>query len=56
MSTFTIRVTSSATNAAGNAYGQQPDLGAPSFFDLYVTNSTDPALDRKSTRLNSSHG
>ena len=44
MSTFTIRVTSSATNAAGNAYGQQPDLGAPSFFDLYVTNSTDPAL------------
>ena len=44
MSTFTIRVTSSATNTAGTAYGQQPDLGAPSFFDLYITNSSDPAL------------
>jgi hypothetical protein len=44
MSTFTIRVTSSATNTAGTAYGQQPDLGAPSFFDLYITNSTDPLL------------
>ncbi|MDT7837383.1 SdrD B-like domain-containing protein [Aquabacterium sp. OR-4] len=44
MTTFTIRVSSSATNAAGTAYGQQPDLGAPSFMDLVVTNSTDPVL------------
>ena len=44
MSIFTIRVTASATNAAGTAYGQQPDLGTPSFLDLYVTNSTDPSL------------
>src|SRR3990167_8975762 len=44
MSTFTIRVTSSATNAAGTAYGQQPDLGAPSFLDMVVTNSTDPNI------------
>ncbi len=44
MSTFTIRVTSSATNTAGTAYGQQPDLGAPSFLDMVVTNSTDPLI------------
>ncbi|WP_367154843.1 SdrD B-like domain-containing protein [Methylomonas sp. HYX-M1] len=44
MSTFTIRVTSSATNKAGTAYGQQPDLGAPSFLDMIVTNSTDPVI------------
>ena len=44
MSTFTIRVTSSATNVAGTAYGQQPDLGSPSFMDLYITGSTDPLL------------
>ena len=44
MSTFTIRVTSSATNVAGTNYGQQPDLGAPSFLDMVVTNSTDPLI------------
>ena len=44
MSTFTIRVTSSATNTAGTAYGQQPDLNAPSFLDMEVTNSTDPRI------------
>ena len=44
MSTFTIRVTSSATNAAGTAYGQQPDLGAPSYLDMIVTDSSDPLL------------
>jgi len=44
MSTFTIRVTSSATNIAGTAYGQQPDLGAPSFLDMVVTGSTDSLL------------
>ncbi len=44
MSTFTIRVTSSATNTAGTNYGQQPDLGAPSFFDMIVTGSSDPML------------
>ena len=44
MSTFTIRVTSSATNSAGTAYGQQPDLGAPSYWDVYISNSTDPSL------------
>ncbi len=44
MSTFTIRVTQSATNVAGTAYGQQPDLGAPSFFDMYVTDSSDPNI------------
>ena len=44
MSTFTIRVTSSATNTTGTAYGQQPDLGAPSFLDMYITGSTDPNM------------
>ena len=44
MSTFTIRVTSSATNAAGTGYGQQPDLGAPSFWDMIVSGSTNPLL------------
>ncbi|MDD2761871.1 MAG: SdrD B-like domain-containing protein, partial [Methylomonas sp.] len=44
MSTFTIRVTSSASNAAGTGYGEQPDLGAPSFLDLVVSNSTDPKI------------
>ena len=44
MSTFTIRVTSSATNVAGTAYGQQPDLLAPSFFDMIVTGSSDPLI------------
>ena len=42
MTTFTIRVTSSATNPSGTAFGQQPDLGAPSYFDMVVSNSTDP--------------
>ncbi|MEK8053558.1 SdrD B-like domain-containing protein, partial [Ideonella sp. DXS22W] len=44
MTTFTIRVSSSATNTSGTAYGQQPDLGAPSFLDMVVTGSTDPVL------------
>ena len=44
MASFTIRVTSSATNVAGNAYGQQPDLLTPSFFDMVVSNSTDPTV------------
>ncbi|MEF8714510.1 MAG: SdrD B-like domain-containing protein, partial [Accumulibacter sp.] len=47
MSTFTIRVTSPATNAAGTSFApatQQPDLGAPSFLDMIVTNSTEPLL------------
>jgi len=44
MSTFTIRVTSSAVNVAGTGFGQQPDLGAPSYMDMVVTNSTDPLL------------
>lgn len=44
MSTFTIRVTSSAINVGGTSYGQQPDLGAPSFWDVVVTGSTDPLL------------
>ena len=44
MSIFTFRVTQPAVNAAGTAFGQQPDLNAPSFFDLVVTNSTDPVV------------
>ena len=44
MSNFTIRVTSSATNEAGTAFGQQPDLGAPSFLDMVITNSSDPLI------------
>ncbi len=40
MSTFTIRVTSSATNTTGTAYGEQPDLGTPSFLDMIVTDSS----------------
>jgi len=44
MSTFTLRVTSSATNTAGTAYGESPDLGAPSYWDVVISGSTDPAL------------
>ena len=44
MSTFTIRITSSATDSSGRAYGQQPDLGAPSYWDVYISNSSDPLL------------
>jgi len=44
MSTFTIRVSSSATNVPGTAWGQQPDQNAPSYLDLVVSNSTDPAI------------
>ena len=44
MSTFTIRVTSSATDPSGSSYGQQPDLGAPSYWDVYISNSSDPLL------------
>ena len=44
MSTFTIRVTSSAANVSGTAYGQQPDLFAPSFFDMVVSGSSDPLI------------
>ncbi|SFL33434.1 Cna protein B-type domain-containing protein, partial [Nitrosomonas aestuarii] len=44
MSTLTIRVTSSAVNVAGTGFGQQPDLGAPSFFDVEITNSTNANL------------
>ena len=44
MTTFTIRVTSPAVNAAGTGFGQSQDLGAPSFWDMVVTNSTDPKL------------
>lgn len=39
MSTLTIRVTSSAVNSAGTGFGQQPDLAAPSYFDVVVTDS-----------------
>ena len=44
MSTFTIRVTSSAVNTAGTGFGQQEDRGAPSYLDMVVSNSTDPSL------------
>ncbi len=44
MSTMTIRVTASAVNQAGTGFGSQPDLGAPSFYDVIITDSTDPAL------------
>ncbi len=44
MSEMTIRVTSSAVNVAGTGFGQQPDLGAPSYLDVVVTGSTDPNL------------
>ena len=44
MSTFTIRVSTSASNPAGTAYGEQPDRLTPSYFDLVVSNSTDPNL------------
>ena len=42
MTTFTIRVTSPATNVGGTGFGNQPDLGDPSYWDLYVTGSTPP--------------
>ena len=44
MGTMTIRVTSSATNEAGTAFGQQFDANSPSFFDIHISNSTDPNL------------
>ncbi|MBV5310737.1 hypothetical protein [Chromatium okenii] len=44
MSTFTIRVTSSAVNTAGTGYGQQADAGAPSYFDMHVTDSMDALI------------
>ena len=44
MSTFTIRVTSSATNSSGTAYGQSPDLGAPSYWDVVISGSSNSAL------------
>ncbi|MCH9639615.1 MAG: carboxypeptidase regulatory-like domain-containing protein, partial [Betaproteobacteria bacterium] len=44
MSTMTIRVTSSAVNAAGTGLGQGPDLHAPSFYDAIITDSTNPNL------------
>lgn len=44
MSTMTLRVTSSAVNVAGTGLGQQPDFGAPSFYDAIITDSTNPNL------------
>jgi serine-aspartate repeat-containing protein C/D/E len=44
MTTLIISVSSSATNAAGTAFGQQPDQLAPSFFDMKVTSSTNPVI------------
>ena len=44
MSTMTIRVTSSATNAAGTSFGEQPDLGTPSYFDVQITDSNSSNL------------
>ncbi|MES2719001.1 MAG: SdrD B-like domain-containing protein, partial [Pseudomonadota bacterium] len=44
MSTFTIRISSSATNPAGTAYGEQPDQGAPSYFDVVISGSSDSGL------------
>lgn len=41
---LTIRVTASSINTSGNAWGQQADLNAPSFYDLVVTNSSNPNL------------
>ena len=47
MATFTIRVTSSATNATGTGFStptsQQADLGlVPSYLDVQISGSTDP--------------
>lgn len=44
MSTLTIRVTSSAVNSAGTGFGQQTDVGAPSYFDVVVTDSANSHL------------
>ena len=44
MTTLTIRVTSSAVNIDGTAFGSQSDVLTPSFWDLYVTGSADPNL------------
>ncbi len=44
MSTMTIRVTSSATTPDGTAFGQQPDLGNPSYFDVKITGSNSSNL------------
>ena len=39
MSTFTIRVSNSGTNLGGASYGQQPDQGSPSYWDVHITGS-----------------
>ncbi|WP_293267031.1 SdrD B-like domain-containing protein, partial [Neptunomonas sp.] len=44
MSTMTIRVTSSAVNEEGTGFGEQPDLGAPSFWDVIISDSTNSDL------------
>lgn len=44
LSPLNIAVRSSATNAAGTAFGQQPDLNQPSFYDVEVSASTDSIL------------
>uniref|UniRef100_UPI0035687585 SdrD B-like domain-containing protein n=1 Tax=Neptunomonas sp. TaxID=1971898 RepID=UPI0035687585 len=44
MSTMTIRVTSSALNEDGRSFGQQADLGAPSYLDVIITDSLNPNL------------
>ncbi|MBV5308358.1 SdrD B-like domain-containing protein, partial [Chromatium okenii] len=44
MSTFTIRLTTSALNPNSLTLGYQLDVGAPSFVDIIVTNSLDTAM------------
>ena len=44
MTTLIISVTSSATNAGGGTFGQQPDQLAPSFYDMHVTGSTNALI------------
>ena len=44
MTTLIISVSSSALNAGTSTFGQQTDAGAPSFYDMHVTGSTNPLI------------
>jgi len=44
MSQFQFHVTSPSLSSDGTAWQTNQDLGDPSFWDVYITNSTDPLL------------
>ena len=44
MTTFTIRINTSATDPGGLVLGYQDDVGTPSYWDMVVTGSSDPVI------------